>query len=155
MSDSQLNRLNRSIQSIFKTITSVDLFADEVESNLHSSDDEEIPFARHGLVIEPDHEEVTIQQDFWGLCAIGFILDYRKFFVNHLQQIINKTWRIRGNVMINGSDSYFYILHFEHVDDLNHICSEGPRGMDGALFALEKWRPNLVIERLQLNFVSI
>ena len=114
-----------------------------MESDLHSSDDEEIPFAWHGLVIEPDHEEVTIQQDFWGLCAIGFILDYRKFSVNYLQQIINATWRIRGNVMINGRDSYFYILHFEHVDDLNHIYSEGPRATDGALFALEKWRPNL------------
>jgi len=27
--------------------------------------------------------------------------------------------------------------------------------VDGVLFVLEKWRPNLVIEWLQLNFVSI
>ena len=51
--------------------------------------------------------------------------------------------------------SYFYILHFKHVDDLNHIYSKGPWAVDGALFVLEKWRPNLVIGRLQLNFVSI
>ena len=56
---------------------------------------------------------------------------------------------------IIGRDSYFYILSFKHVDDLNHICLEGPWVVDGALFILEKWRPNLVIERLQLNFVSI
>ena len=57
--------------------------------------------------------------------------------------------------MIIERDSYFYILSFEHVDDLNHICLEGPWAVDGALFILEKCRPNLVIERLQLNFVSI
>ena len=44
--------------------TNADLFADEVESNLYFSVDEEIHFARHGPVIEPDHEEVTIQRDF-------------------------------------------------------------------------------------------
>ena len=44
--------------------TNANLFTDEVDSDLCSSDDEEIPFARHGLVIEPNHKEVTIQQDF-------------------------------------------------------------------------------------------
>ena len=106
--------------------TNADLFVDEVKFDLYSSDDEEIPFAWHGPVIEPNHKEVTIQRDFWGLCAIGFILNYMKFFLNHLQQIINAAWRIRGNVMIIGRDSYFYILRFEHVNDLNHICLEGP-----------------------------
>ena len=57
--------------------------------------------------------------------------------------------------MIIRRDSNFYILNFKHVDDLNHICSEGPWAVDGALLVLEKWSPNLVIERLQLNFVSI
>ena len=61
--------------------------------------------------------------------------------MNHLQQIINAAWWIRGNVMIIGRDSYFYILRFEHVDDLNHICSEGPWAVDGALFVLDLfWR---------------
>ena len=44
--------------------SSVDLFTDEVESDFHSSDVEEIPFACHGPVVELDHEEVSIQQDF-------------------------------------------------------------------------------------------
>ena len=44
--------------------TSVDLFADEVDSDFHSSDDEEFHFSYHGPVVELDHEEVSIQQDF-------------------------------------------------------------------------------------------
>lgn len=60
------------------------LFADEVESDYRSSDEDENPFARHGPVLVPDPEEITIQRDFWNSCAIGFILDYRKFSVNHL-----------------------------------------------------------------------
>ena len=92
---------------------------------------------------------------FWSFCAIGFILDYRKFFVPHLQHIINAAWRIRGSVTIGGRDSHFYLLHFEFMEDLNHTCNEGPWAIDGAFFVLEEWRPNLVLNRLlQLNYVS-
>lgn len=61
-----------------------DLFEEELKSDLISTDKDEIPFARHGPVVVPDPEEVTIQRDFWNSCAIGFILDYWKFSVNHL-----------------------------------------------------------------------
>lgn len=124
------------------------LFADEVESGYRSSDEDENPFARHGPVLEPDPEEITIQRDFWNSCAIGFILDYRKFSVNHLQHIINDAWHLRGTVSIVGRDSHFYLLHFEHIEDLNHTCNEGPWAVDGALFILEKWCPNLVLNSL-------
>ena len=57
-----------------------DLFADEVESELQTSDEEELPFARHGPVLEADLEELSNQRDFWISCAIGFILDYTNSF---------------------------------------------------------------------------
>lgn len=47
-----------------------------------------------------------------------------------------------------GRDSHFYLLHFEHIEDLNHTCNEGPWAVDGALFILEKWCPNLVLNSL-------
>lgn len=131
------------------------MFADEVESNYRSSDEDEVPFARHGPVLEPDPEEITIQRYFWSSCAIGFILDYIKFSVSHLQHIINAAWRIRGAVSIVGRDSHFHLLHFEYIEHLNHTCNEGPWAVDGALFVLEKWQPNLVLNRLQLNYVSL
>ena len=53
-----------------------------------------------------------------------------------------------------GRESYFYILHFAHTEDLNHVCNEGPWSVDGALLIMEKWRPNLVLGKLQLNYVS-
>nr|POE93700.1 hypothetical protein CFP56_31260 [Quercus suber] len=132
-----------------------DPFADDTESNQQSFEGDEIPFARQGPIIEADPEEVNMQRDFWGLCAIGFVLDYRKFSVQHLQHIINVAWRIRGSVTIVGRDSHFYLIHFEMIEDLNHACKEGSWAMDGALLILEKWRPNLVLNRLQLNFVSL
>ena len=54
-----------------------DLFAHEVESELQTSDEKELPFARHGPVLEADPEELSNQRDFWISCAIGIILDYR------------------------------------------------------------------------------
>lgn len=35
------------------------------------------------------------------------------------------------------------------------MCKEGPWAVDGALLVLEKWRPNLALNRLHLNYVSI
>ncbi|XP_075653219.1 uncharacterized protein LOC142623662 [Castanea sativa] len=57
----------------------IDLFSEKQESDLLSSEDNETPFARHGPLVDPDHEEIAIQRNFWNLCVIGFILDYRKF----------------------------------------------------------------------------
>ena len=48
----------------------------ELESDLVSSDSDEIPFARHGPVVYPDPEDVVAQCDFWNHCVIGFLLDY-------------------------------------------------------------------------------
>jgi len=134
---------------------SIDPLADDLESDSGSNGDNEVPFAWHGPLIEVDPSDLSNQREFWGNCAIGFILDYRKFSMGYLQHIINFAWLIKGSVTIVGRDSYFYILHFEHMDDLYHVCTEGPWSVDEALFILEQWRPNLVLGRLQLNFVSL
>ena len=54
-----------------------------------------------------------------------------------------------------GRESYFYIVQFEHTEDLNHIFNKGPWSVKGALFVLEKWRPNLVINKLKLNYILV
>lgn len=55
-----------------------------------------------------------------------------------------------------GRELFYYLIHFKHVEDLEHMCVEGSWAVDGALLVLEKWRPNLVLNRLQvLNYVSI
>ena len=58
---------------------SVDLATEEMESNLILSDEEETRFARHGSHIRLDADDVVVQKAFWERCAIGFLLDYRKF----------------------------------------------------------------------------
>lgn len=105
--------------------------------------------------MEANLEELANQREFWNSCAIGFILDYRKFLISHLQHILNAAWRLRGSVTIVGRDFYFYLLHFDLIEDLNDVCNDSPWAVDGALFVMERWRSNLVLERLQLNFVSL
>ncbi|KAF3971123.1 hypothetical protein CMV_005251 [Castanea mollissima] len=43
------------------------------------------------------------------------------------------------------------------IDNLSTPCkkNEGPWAVDGALLVLEKWRPNLVLGNLQVNYISI
>ena len=56
---------------------------------------------------------------------------------------------------IVGRDSYFYLLHFDSIEDLNDICNDSPWDVDGVLFVLEKWQSNLVLKHLQMNFMSL
>jgi|UniRef100_A0A2N9IY28 hypothetical protein len=123
-----------------------------------SSDDElnlHAPIARHGPIIRANPQDLVLQREYWSMCAIAFLLDYRRFSIPHLQHLINSTWHIRGNVTVVGRDSHYYILHFDVLDDLLYACGEGPWALDGALLVLERWRYNLVINGLQLNFVSL
>lgn len=60
---------------------SAELFADELEFDYQSSD-EEIPFGGHGPIVEPPISEVE-HNAISGTSTIGFILDYWKFSVNH------------------------------------------------------------------------
>nr|POF20391.1 hypothetical protein CFP56_39673 [Quercus suber] len=113
-----------------------DLFEEELDPELLFSEEDEVHFARHGPIVETDPEDIVVQQGFGEFCAIGFILEYRKFSVHHLQHIINNAWQIRGEVSVVGRDSYFYIFHFEFIKDLHHICNEGPYAVDGALLMM-------------------
>ena len=122
-------------------------FVEESDSASQASEDEETPFARHGPVLEAGFENIDMQRDFWSPCVISFILDYRKFSISNSQQLINNAWQIRGVVTVSGRDSFFYLIHFEHVEDLKHICVEGTWAIDGAFLILEKWGPNLVLNR--------
>lgn len=105
-----------------------DLLDEELESDLLPSDEDEVPFARHGPVVELDSEDVVAQKEFWNHCAIGFLLDYRKFSVPRLQQLINSTRRVRGAGSIVGRELYFYIFHFEFMEDLMHTCTKEDHG---------------------------
>ena len=35
------------------------------------------------------------------------------------------------------------------------MCSEGPWSVDSAMLVLEKWRPNLFISNLQVNYIAV
>ncbi len=117
--------------------------------NLHA------PLARHGPVIRANPQDVSHQREYWNQCAIAYLLDYRKFSVRHLQHVLDAAWRIRGNVTIVRRASYYFILHFDVLDDLIYICEEGPWAVEGALLILESWRANLVLNGLQLNYVAL
>lgn len=81
---------------------STDPFVDDSDFSSQSIEDDEAPFARHGPIIEANSDDVNMQREFWSHCAMGFILDYRKFLVHYLQQVINYAWRIRGAVKVVG-----------------------------------------------------
>ena len=45
---------------------SSNLFVEELELDLLPSEENEVPFTRHGPVVEPDLEDLATQRDFWS-----------------------------------------------------------------------------------------
>ena len=154
MGDPSVNRVFAWTESSGSDV-SADPFADDSDLDSQSSDELEAPFARHGPLLEADPESIHMQRLFWSQCTLGFVLDYRKFSIAYLQHLIRSAWHLRGAMTVMGRDSFYYVIHFESMEDLKYMCSEGPWSLDGVLLVLEKWRPNLVISKLHLNFVSI
>lgn len=60
-------------------------FVEESNSNSQANEDGETRFVRHGRILEADLENIDMQCNFWSHCAIGFLLDYRKFSILYLQ----------------------------------------------------------------------
>ena len=69
-------------------------FIKEFDSNSLVNEDGEALFARHGSVLVADLENVDMQQEYCSHCAFGFVLNFRKFSISYLQQLINSAWRI-------------------------------------------------------------
>ena len=73
---------------------SADPFADESDWSSQNSDDLDAPFASNGPLLEADPDSVHMQRLFWSQCAMGFVLDYRKFSVAYLQHLIRSAWSL-------------------------------------------------------------
>lgn len=61
--------------------------------DMENSSDEELelhaPLARHGPIVRANPEDLALQREYWNMCAIAFLLDYKKFSIRHLQHLIN------------------------------------------------------------------
>ena len=102
---------------------SADPFVDNSCLYSQSSDDLEAPFARHGPLLEANLNSIHMQHLFWTQCALGFVLDYRKFSIAYLQHLICSAWRLRGAVTVVGRDSFFYVIHFESLEGAQRVPS--------------------------------
>nr|POE68186.1 uncharacterized protein CFP56_28996 [Quercus suber] len=107
------------------------------------------PSLKQTLLINP------VKEIFGVIVLLASLWTNRKFSVGYLQHVLGFAQCLRGAVQVVGRESYFYILHFAHIEDLNHVCNKGSWSVDGALLIMEKWRPNLVLGKLQLNYVSL
>ncbi len=51
--------------------------------DMEESSDEDLdlhaPLARHGPIIRANPSDLAIQREYWHLCAIAFLLDYKNF----------------------------------------------------------------------------
>ena len=104
--------------------SSLEISLDDIDGELNQDIFEypQTPIARHGPIIHADPLEIKHQRQFWYQCALGFILDYKRFTVHHLQQTINNAWTLKDRMTVVGREAYFYVLHFESQEDLMHVC---------------------------------
>ena len=113
------------------------------------------PRAKWGPIIPMDTEELEHPCLFWKNCFIAILMNIRRFFVRTVQQIINRAWRLRDRVIVVGRANNNYVIQFNNVHDLNFMWQHGPWSLDGALMAMDIWRPNLILSEVYLPLIPI
>lgn len=95
--------------------SSLELSLEDLDRELNQDifEDPKTPITKHDLIIHAVPMEIEHQRQFWYHCALGFILDYRRFIVHHLQQTLNSAWRLKDQVTMVGREAYFYVLHLK------------------------------------------
>ena len=82
-------------------------------------------------------------------------MDVRRFSVRTIQRIINNAWRVKDSVTMVGRANNNYILHFNDSRDQVFIWQHGLWPVDGALMAMDVWRPNTVLGEIILPMIPI
>ena len=82
-------------------------------------------------------------------------MDFKRFSVRTVQQIINRAWRLRDKITLVGKANNNYVIHFNNVHDFNFMWQHGPWSLNGALMAMDIWRPNLILIEVYLPLILI
>ena len=72
----------------------------------------------------------------------------RCFFVRTVQRIIN-----RVSIVERAENNY--VLHFNNSNDQHFIWQHSPWSLEGALMAIDLWRPNTVLSLVSLPLIPI
>ena len=106
--------------------------------------------ARRGPIIPVAAKDLNNFRNFWHNCLIGITIDIRRFLIQMVQRSINRSWRIRDRVTMVGREWNYFVLHYNNNQDQRFILEHSPWSLEGALMAMDVWRPNTPLNSINL-----
>lgn len=106
-------------------------------------------------VVEFDHQIIDLNRGYWNCYLIGVLIDCRQFTVRRMQAINNIYWQLQGVVIVVGRDDRGYIIHFQHMEELIFIHTNGPWAMQGGLLTTIVWEPNMIVNQIHVREVPV
>lgn len=80
-------------------------------------------------------------------------MDDLNFGIASIPEYINAHWGSHARVISRNNN--FYVLKFDTLEDLHAILHNGPYAIDGALFVLTRWRPNVSAENIRIHKILV
>ncbi|XP_074277416.1 uncharacterized protein LOC141601054 [Silene latifolia] len=100
-------------------------------------------FPRTGTMFNLDPATLGRSREFWGQCVLGFLVDYRIFKVDKLNDLIRRKWKTRGRVTALKLGD-IYAIHCESDDDREDLIKRTYSTFDGAMMIFTRWFPDSV-----------
>ncbi|KAI8025792.1 Uncharacterized protein LOK49_LG02G00819 [Camellia lanceoleosa] len=110
---------------------------------------------RSGLSMELADSTWQLEQHELECCLIGYVADVHRFGSYLMQMHVNDLWNLEGAVHVYGRSKNHYVFLFEHIGDMHRIAENGSYALQGALLIVDYWKPNLVLDRLIFDKMTI
>ncbi|OMO54727.1 hypothetical protein COLO4_36354 [Corchorus olitorius] len=100
-------------------------------------------------------EELEGRRDEGRQCLVGFLLNIRRFSSEFIQIYINREWELRGNATVLGRDDSKFLIHFDRDIDRRVGVRANPWAIDGAIFVMQPWNPNIPLSQARLPRIAL
>ncbi|KAH9616490.1 hypothetical protein KSS87_017356, partial [Heliosperma pusillum] len=93
-------------------------------------------------------------REYWGQCVLGFLVDYRIFKVEAINDHIRKKWSMRGEIEVLKLGD-LYAFHCASEDDRDDLLKRTFVSLWGAFMVFSQWFPDTIPKTVRFPYADL
>ncbi|KAF7145034.1 hypothetical protein RHSIM_Rhsim04G0043700 [Rhododendron simsii] len=106
------------------------------------------------IVVQPPEEVVTLGNEKWKDCVVGYFIDRRLPFKS-VKDIAERIWSKFGLIDVLSNDEGFFFFQFDKVGAFREVIEAGPWHFGGRLLVLQQWHPHMCLKKELVSKIPI
>ncbi|KAG5560625.1 hypothetical protein RHGRI_003821 [Rhododendron griersonianum] len=106
------------------------------------------------IVVQPPEEVVTLGNEKWKDCVVGYFIDRRLPFKS-VKDIAERIWAKFGLIDVLSNDEGFFFFQFDKVGAFREVIEAGPWHFGGRLLVLQQWHHHMCLQKELVSKIPI